>query len=92
MVEYHLAKVRVAGSNPVFRSINYSYAGVAEMADAQDLKSCGRLTTVPVRFRLSAPLAPVAQLDRVLDYGSRGWGFDSSRARHINLSGSSLAW
>ena len=40
MVEYDLAKVGVAGSNPVFRSINF--AGVAELADAQDLKSCGR--------------------------------------------------
>ena len=26
--------------------------------------------------------APVAQLDRVLDYGSRGWGFKSLRARN----------
>jgi hypothetical protein len=26
-------------------------------------------------------LAPVAQLDRVLDYGSRGWEFESLRAR-----------
>ena len=40
VVEHHLAKVGVAGSNPVFRSNNY--AGVAELADAQDLKSCGR--------------------------------------------------
>ena len=40
VVEHHLAKVGVAGSNPVFRS--KSYAGVAELADAQDLKSCGR--------------------------------------------------
>ena len=39
MVEHHLAKVGVAGSNPVFRSIN-DIAGVAELADAQDLKSC----------------------------------------------------
>ena len=39
VVEHHLAKVGVAGSNPVFRSKN---AGVAELADAQDLKSCGR--------------------------------------------------
>ncbi len=39
-VEYNLAKVGVAGSNPVFCSIFYS-AGVAELADAQDLKSCG---------------------------------------------------
>ncbi len=41
MVEYDLAKVGVAGSNPVFRSIDF-FAGVAELADAQDLKSCGR--------------------------------------------------
>jgi hypothetical protein len=40
VVEHHLAKVGVAGSNPVFRSI--FLAGVAELADAQDLKSCGR--------------------------------------------------
>ena len=48
MVEHHLAKVGVAGSNPVFRlsatdkhdSFN-TLAGVAELADAQDLKSCG---------------------------------------------------
>ena len=40
VVEHHLAKVGVAGSNPVFRSKNN--AGVAELADAQDLKSCGR--------------------------------------------------
>jgi hypothetical protein len=41
VVEHHLAKVGVAGSNPVFRSI-IALAGVAELADAQDLKSCGR--------------------------------------------------
>jgi hypothetical protein len=27
--------------------------------------------------------APVAQLDRAFDYGSKGYGFDSFRARHI---------
>ena len=26
--------------------------------------------------------APVAQLDRALDYGSKGHGFESCRARH----------
>ena len=33
--------------------------------------------------------APVAQLDRVLDYESRGRGFESSPVRHVNqrLSG-----
>ena len=46
VVEHHLAKVGVAGSNPVFRSI--IFAGVAELADAQDLKSCGERS--PYRF------------------------------------------
>ena len=92
MVEHHLAKVGVAGSNPVFRSIN-DIAGVAELADAQDLKSCGERS--PYRFD-SGPrhhlsyIAPVAQLDRAFDYGSRGYGFDSYRAR--SLTGSSSAW
>ena len=44
MVEHHLAKVGVAGSNPVFRfpEDQGKDAGVAELADAQDLKSCGK--------------------------------------------------
>ena len=52
VVEHHLAKVGVAGSNPVFRLLvqlvrsfvrmkSCSNAGVAEQVDAQDLKSCG---------------------------------------------------
>ena len=48
MVEHHLAKVRVAGSNPVVRLLE---AGVAELADAQDLKSCDgkhRTGSIPV--------------------------------------------
>ena len=31
-----------------------AYAAVAELADAQDLKSCGTYTPVPVRFRFAA--------------------------------------
>ena len=34
--------------------------------------------------------APVAQLDRVPDYESGGYRFDSCRAHH--LSGNSAAW
>ena len=44
VVEHHLAKVGVAGSNPVFRFTErylILYAGVAELADARDLKSRG---------------------------------------------------
>ncbi len=34
-------------------------------------------------MRLKKQHAPIAQLDRALDYGSRDWGFDSLWARHI---------
>jgi hypothetical protein len=37
LVEHNLAKVRVAGSSPVFRSV---FALVVELVDTQDLKSC----------------------------------------------------
>jgi hypothetical protein len=36
------AKPLFTGSNPVAASTVCLYAGVAELADAQDLKSCGR--------------------------------------------------
>jgi hypothetical protein len=44
LVEHNLAKVGVASSSLVVRSIYKKpyKAGVAELADAQDLKSCGR--------------------------------------------------
>lgn len=29
--------------------------------------------------------ALIAQLDRALDYGSKGWGFDSLWAHHLNI-------
>ena len=45
-------KQRVTGSSPV----GPICAGVAELADAQDLKSCGTYTPVSVRFRSPAYL------------------------------------
>ena len=64
---------------------------MAELADAQDLKSCCS-DTVPVRFRSAAFIqccisveddkyVCVAQLDRALGYGPRCRGFESSHAR-----------
>ena len=48
-------KQRVTGSSPVGPTTNFiGNAGVAELADAQDLKSCGTYTPVPVRFRSPA--------------------------------------
>ena len=76
-------KQRVTGSSPV----GPIYAAVAELADAQDLKSCCS-DTVPVRFRSAAftlrsviEYVCVAQLDRALGYGPRCREFESSRAR-----------
>ena len=42
----------------------------------------------PPRHVYDKPVAhaPVAQLDRALDYESRGRGFESLPARHLNLS------
>ena len=84
VVEHHLAKVGVGFESRL--PLHY-IAGVAELADAQDLKSCGERS--PYRFdsgpRHHLNKAPVAQLDRAFDYGSRGYGFDSYRARHLNF-------
>ena len=52
-------KQRVTGSSPV----GPIYAAVAELADAQDLKSCCS-DTVPVRFRSAA------FIQKVLDEGA----------------------
>ena len=51
-------KQRVIGSSPIGPTSNFILvnAGVAELADAQDLKSCGTYTPVPVRFRSPALL------------------------------------
>ena len=81
VVEHHLAKVGVAGSNPVVRLLE---AGVAELADAQDLKSCGTYTPVSVRFRSPAyfkEFVGIAQLDRAFGYGPKGREFESSHPR-----------
>ena len=67
---------------------NHENAGVAEQADAQDLKSCG--TNLPYRFdsgrrhlpeKVKTKYVCVAQLDRALGYGPRCREFESSHAR-----------
>ena len=63
-------KQRVTGSSPVgpiHICGNSIYAGVAELADAQDLKSCGTYTPVPVRFR-----SPAFLLANVCAFSSAG--------------------
>ena len=51
-------KQRVIGSSPIGPTLQHTSccknAAVAELADAQDLKSCGTYTPVPVRFRSAA--------------------------------------
>ena len=83
-------KQRVTGSSPV----GPIYAGVAELADAQDLKSCGTYTPVSVRFRSPAYLknfVGIAQLDRAFGYGPKGRGFESSCPRLILLESVHIA-
>ncbi len=64
-------------------------AGIGRQAGLRDQCRKRRTGSSPVVGTHSAgrwsrrpgmELAPVAQLDRALDYGSRGWGFESSRA------------
>ena len=80
-------KQRVIGSSPIGPTNQFyiDYAGVAELADAQDLKSCG--TNLPYRFdsgrRHLNKYVRVAQLDRALGYGPRCREFESSHARFI---------
>ena len=56
-------KQRVTGSSPVGPICNnvVRLAGVAELADAQDLKSCGG-DIVPVRFRSPALIGKTSNL------------------------------
>ena len=80
MVEHRLAKARVAGSNPVFRSIMCRGGGIGRHTG---LKILRLVTIVPVQVRPSAPyFVPLAQLDRAFDYESKGREFESLRARH----------
>ncbi len=83
-------KQRVIGSSPIgpISMRNHENAGVAELADAQDLKSCG--LNRPYRFdsgrrhclkRQPIKYVCVAQLDRALGYGPRCREFKSSHAR-----------
>ena len=83
-------KQRVTGSSPV----GPICADVAELADAQDLKSCGTYTPVSVRFRSPAYLknfVGIAQLDRAFGYGPKGRGFESSCPRLILLESVNIA-
>ena len=90
MGEHLPYKQRVTGSSPV----GPICAGVAELADAQDLKSCGTYTPVSVRFRSPAYLknfVGIAQLDRAFGYGPKGRGFESSCPRLILLESVNIA-
>jgi hypothetical protein len=49
--------------------------------------SCeGSIPSSPASIRRTADCVPVAQLDRVLDYESRGREFESLRARHRSIA------
>ncbi len=76
MVEHHLAKVGVAGSNPVFRSIMFKLCRGGGIGRRTGLKILRRVYlragSSPALGTIDFFFAPVAQLDRVSDYGSEG--------------------
>jgi hypothetical protein len=79
VVEHRLAKARVAGSNPVFRScITIYICRRGGMADATDSKSVSR-EGVGVQVPSPAYQRDVAQLGRALGLGPRGRMFKSCR-------------
>ena len=65
--------------------MNRPRAGIGRQAGLRDQCRKRRTGSSPVvgMFRLYP--APVAQLDRVSDYGSEGWGFESSRAHFVDF-------
>ena len=80
-------------------SFERTFAGVAELVDAQDLKSCG--PNRPYRFdsghrhflifmRAIITYVCVAQLDRASGYGPEGRGFESYHTRYARATKS--AW
>ena len=87
MVEYNLAKVGVAGSNPVFRS--KSYAPVAQLDRASDYGSEGYgFDSFRARHIYNDAIKPrykrgVAQLGRALGLGPRGRRFKSCLPDHL---------
>ena len=69
LVEHNLAKVRVAGSSPVFRS--NGFARMVESVDTKDLKSFGYNTAVRVQVPLRVPRKRFLFFDKnlfLLDY------------------------
>ena len=69
----------IEGSNP-------SLSAIAPMLFIIDLGICYKSEASQFNDHLVIIYAPVAQLDRVLDYESRGQRFESSRARHPAMS------
>ncbi len=85
MVEHHLAKVGVAGSNPVFRFILPCFEEFFLISpgwrnwQTHRTLNCGefhRTGSIPGP-RHCQYTQPIAQLDRVPDYESGGCRFDS---------------
>ena len=68
VVEHHLAKVGVAGSNPVVR-LRSRGGGTGRRTGLKILRWQHRTGSIPV---LGIRQAPLAQLDRVPDYESGG--------------------
>ncbi len=70
VVEHHLAKVGVAGSNPVVRLRRRRGGGTGRRTGLKILRWQHRTGSIPVLGIYDR--APLAQLDRVPDYESGG--------------------
>ena len=71
--------------SPFATGRNANFACMSIFGEVQTLSSM-LLVMAAVRC------APVAQSDRASDYGSGGWGFESSRARHVFFKELALAY
>src|SRR3546814_15881478 len=76
--------VKKGGFRPdsrVFASVEKALHGAGASSSVRPR----RAAEPPRRHYYTLCRAPVAQLDRASDYGSEGWEFESSRARHNPL-------
>ena len=88
LVEHNLAKVGVAGSNPVFRS---TPALVVELVDTQDLKSCASFgVRVQVPPGVQADFQRFSSLFKRAFFMSKNLGYNISNTIVVKFSFSVL--
>ncbi len=71
-------------NSPDFQDIQEYFDKTQNVYDKFLFSSCLIKMDYCDNIKFAILIAPVAQLDRASDFGSEGWGFESSRAHHIN--------